>query len=137
MQTVLLLIIGIILLSVVCVIIFSKKQEKVSATDNRQAPTSQANVPEPSEKPFPLHDESATYRVEGNVVYYIASNGIRPIGIAISKDTQISLDEFDNQEVTLEGKFITEKKEVQCIKAPCSPVDMQVIHLDKLTIVTK
>ncbi len=85
--------------------------------------------------PFPLDDQSARYYIRKNVLYYRTKDKPKnPTGIYISKDTTISYTQFEGKDITVKGKFVLEREQVQCIHAPCPPLDSTVIHLDSVSL---
>ncbi len=81
--------------------------------------------------PFSLSDSNARYYLEKQGSRYTlnyAKGDANPISIYVSSDTKISLDQYVGQNLIVTGEFKKEKRQVECIKAPCNSIDETVIH---------
>ena len=105
---------------------------------SKNAAKKTTSIKSPTEKPFPLADLSATYiikKINENFMVTYQKDG-PPITIYVGK-SEIDLNSYVDKPVDIEGTFKTEEQTVQCIKAPCNPIETTVLDVLSITLAEK
>lgn len=84
-----------------------------------------------------LNDPGATYLIEKSgdrFILIIERPTSSSQSVFVSLNTTISLESFVGKSVIISGKFTTETRQVQCVRAPCPPITFNVVKIDSIRL---